>query len=125
MNLKRIMILLIFFVSIGISDDHKRKHRKIKRNKYYHPSKIHQSSVSMRLNWHWSHWNHWWHDCRIHDRIVVVNQETDNKNKNESFEYPKMEIYGRDASRAKKIILNYKNSLIIDIWIFLYKRKNN
>ena len=31
----------------------------------------------------------------------------------------------RDASRAKKIILNYKNSLIIDIWIFLYKRKNN
>ena len=60
------------------------------------------------------------------EEICKVNKiKINNKNKNESFEYPKMEIYGRDASRAKKIILNYKNSLIIDIWIFLYKRKNN
>ena len=36
----------------------------------------------MRLNWHWNHRNHWWHDFRIHDRIVVVNQATDEKNKN-------------------------------------------
>ena len=82
MNFKRIIIPLILFVSFGVSDDHKRKHRKIKRNKHSHPSKITQSSVSMRLNWHWSHWNHWWNDCRIHDRVVVVNQETDYKNKN-------------------------------------------
>ena len=82
MNFKRIIITLILFVSFGVSDDHKRKHRKVKRNKLYHPGTIHQPRVSMRLNWHWSHWNHWWHDCRIHDRVVVVNQETDDKNKN-------------------------------------------
>ena len=82
MNFKRVIIPLILLVSIGVSDDHKRKHRKTKRNKHYHPVKIHQPRVSMRLNWHWSHWNHWWHDCRIHDRVVVVNQETDDKNKN-------------------------------------------
>jgi hypothetical protein len=79
MNFKKIIIPLILFVSISVSDDHKRKQRKIKRNKHYHPVKIHQPRVSMRLNWHWSHW---WHDCRIHDRIVVVNQESDDKNKN-------------------------------------------
>ena len=82
MNFKRVIIPLILFVAIGISDDHKRKHRKPKRNKQDHPVKIHQPRVSMRLNWHWSYWNHWWHDCRIHDRVVVVNQETDDKNKN-------------------------------------------
>ena len=82
MKFKRIIIPLILFVSLGVSDDHKRKHRKIKRNKHYHPIKIHQPKVSMRLNWHWNQWNHWWHDCRIYDRVVVMNQETDDKNKN-------------------------------------------
>ena len=82
MNFKRVIIPLILFVSIGVSNDHKREHRKTKRNKHYHSVKIHQPRVSMRLNWQWSHWNHWWHDCRIHDRVVVVNQETDDKNKN-------------------------------------------
>ena len=82
MNFKRIIIPLILFVSISVSDDHKRKHRKIKRNKHYYPVKIHQPRVSMRLNWHWRHRNHWWHDCRIHDRVIVVNQKSEDKDKN-------------------------------------------
>jgi len=44
-----------------------------------------------------------------------------NKNKENNFQYPKEKIFGETSIR-KEIIVDYKNSIILDIWMFLYNR---
>ena len=48
-----------------------------------------------------------------------------NKNKNETFIYPKEKIYNNKAKNAVKIIVSYKDSIILDIWLFLYNSIKN
>jgi hypothetical protein len=50
------------------------------------------------------------------------NVKITNPNKVSNFEYPKDKIFGKDSRVRNKISVNYKSSLILDIWIFLYNR---
>jgi len=43
-----------------------------------------------------------------------------NKNKDKSFIYPSKKIYNNEAKKAKKIKTSYKDSLVLDIWIYLF-----
>ena len=82
MRLFRILLSFIFLLSLAYPSHKRHKSRKHKKYKVHHVVNRHKPRVHLGVNWHWSHWNHWWHECRIHDRIVVVNQESDDKNKN-------------------------------------------
>ena len=44
----------------------------------------------------------------------------DNKNKDKSFIYPSKKIYNNEAKKAKKIKTSYKDSLVLDIWVYLF-----
>ena len=46
--------------------------------------------------------------------------EITNKNKDKNFEYPKEKIFG-ETSIKNKVSVDYKSSIILDIWMFLYK----
>ena len=46
--------------------------------------------------------------------------EITNKNKDKNFEYPKEKIFG-ETSIKNKVSVDYKRSIILDIWMFLYK----
>ena len=52
----------------------------------------------------------------------VNNIKITNSNKVSNFEYPKDKIFGKDSRIRNKILVNYKSSLILDIWMFLYNR---
>ena len=45
-----------------------------------------------------------------------------NSNKEEKFNYPKNILLGNKSERLDDIIVNYKNSLVLDIWIFLFNK---
>ena len=45
-----------------------------------------------------------------------------NNDKERRFDYPKKKLLGVNSDRLENIIVDYKNSLIIDIWIFLYNK---
>jgi len=46
---------------------------------------------------------------------------SNNNNENE-FKYPKRKLLGENSDRLDDIIVDYKNSLIIDIWVFLFNK---
>ena len=48
-----------------------------------------------------------------------------NQNKKGRFNYPKRKLLGANSDRLESIIVNYKNSLILDIWIFLFTKVKN
>ena len=48
-----------------------------------------------------------------------------NQNKEGRFNYPKRKLLGANSDRLENIIVNYKNSLILDIWIFLFTKVKN
>ena len=48
-----------------------------------------------------------------------------NQNKKGRFNYPKRKLLGANSDRLENIIVNYKNSLILDIWIFLFTKVKN
>ena len=50
------------------------------------------------------------------------NVKITNLNKVSNFEYPKDKIFGKNSRVRNKILVNYKSSLILDIWMFLYNR---
>ena len=50
------------------------------------------------------------------------NVKITNLNKVSNFEYPKNKIFGKNSRVRNKILVNYKSSLILDIWMFLYNR---
>jgi len=50
------------------------------------------------------------------------NVKITNSNKVSNFEYPKDKIFGKDSRVRNKVLVNYKSSLILDIWMFLYNR---
>ena len=45
-----------------------------------------------------------------------------NNSKEEKFNYPKNILLGNKSERLDDIIVNYKNSLVLDIWIFLFNK---
>lgn len=45
-----------------------------------------------------------------------------NSNREEKFNYPKNILLGNKSERLDDIIVNYKNSLFLDIWIFLFNK---
>jgi len=45
-----------------------------------------------------------------------------NSSKEEKFNYLKNILFGNKSERLDDIILNYKNSLVLDIWIFLFNK---
>ena len=44
-----------------------------------------------------------------------------NKFKENHFEYSKDKIYSVDEKKSKKININYKESLVLDIWLHIVK----
>ena len=50
------------------------------------------------------------------------NVKITNLNKVSNFEYPKDKIFGKNSRVRNKILVTYKSSLILDIWMFLYNR---
>ena len=82
MRLFRILLSFIFLLSLAYPSHKRHKSRKHKKHKVHHVVNRHKARVHLGVNWHWSHWNHWWHDCRYHNRVVVVNKEADDKGKN-------------------------------------------
>ena len=51
------------------------------------------------------------------NKIIISNKDKDSK-----FKYPKKKLLGNDSDRLDDIFVNYKNSLIIDIWVFLFNK---
>ena len=45
-----------------------------------------------------------------------------NNDKENNFNFPKRKLLGENSDRLDDIIVDYKNSLIIDIWIFLFNK---
>ena len=45
-----------------------------------------------------------------------------NSNKENNFKFPKKKLLGENSDRLDDIIVNYKKSLIIDIWVFLFNK---
>ena len=45
-----------------------------------------------------------------------------NKSREDKFRYPKRKLLGNDSDRLDDLIVDYKSSLIIDIWIFLFNK---
>ena len=45
-----------------------------------------------------------------------------NNNKENNFNFPKRKLLRENSDRLDDIIVDYKNSLIIDIWIFLFNK---
>jgi len=45
-----------------------------------------------------------------------------NNDKENNFNFPKRKLLGENSHRLDDIIVDYKNSLIIDIWIFLFNK---
>ena len=45
-----------------------------------------------------------------------------NSNKENNFKFPKKKLLGENSDRLVDIIVNYKKSLIIDIWVFLFNK---
>ena len=45
-----------------------------------------------------------------------------NSSKEEKFNYLKNILFGNKSERLDDIIVNYKNSLVLDIWIFLFNK---
>ena len=82
MRLLRILLSFIFLLSLAYPSHKRHKFRKHKKHKVHLVVNRHKARVHLGVNWHWGHWNHWWHDCRYRNRVVVVNQEADDKGKN-------------------------------------------
>ena len=49
------------------------------------------------------------------------NIDVSNKFKENHFEYSKDKIYSVDEKKSKKININYKESLVLDIWLHIVK----
>ena len=49
------------------------------------------------------------------------NVDVSNKFKENHFEYSKDKIYSVDEKKSKKININYKESLVLDIWLHIVK----
>ena len=45
-----------------------------------------------------------------------------NVNKQTKFEYPKNILLGENSRKLQDIIVDYKQSLVIDIWVFLFNK---
>ena len=82
MRLFRILLSFIFLFSLAYPSHKRHKSRKHKKHKVHHVVNRHKARVHLGVNWRWGHWNHWWHDRRYHNRVVVLNQEVDEKGKN-------------------------------------------
>ena len=82
MRLFRILLSFIFLLSLAYPSHKRHKSRKHKKHKVHHVVNRHKARVHLGVNWHRGHWNHWWYDCSYHNRVVVVNQEADDKGKN-------------------------------------------
>ena len=52
--------------------------------------------------------------------FIIIIHKISNDSKKEKFNYPKNKLLGNKSGGLKDIIVNYKNSLILDIWIYLF-----
>ena len=80
----KIFFALIFFFSIAFSDHRKNKPHKHKKHKSHRVVKHHQPRGHVGFNWRWNQSNHWWHDCGHHQRVVVVKDDTVEKDQHET-----------------------------------------
>lgn len=49
------------------------------------------------------------------------NIKISNKSKIDNYEYSKSKIYSVDEARSHKVKISYKESIVLDIWMFLFK----